>query len=482
MTVMAMAPAVTRTSPSGGDFREPPGVLIPAHREELRASGLTDETTAALGCYSATAEGVRALLGFGAGPGLIFPYASLNGGPPYCRVKLDKPGRDGKRYRSPLGLGNRVYAPLLLDRRVLTDSSRPIWFAEGEKKTAVACQAGLDCMGLSGVWSWRMRSEDGASIPIPDFEHIEWLGRLVYIVFDSDADPDTSAEVRRAEQGLAHELQRRGARVLSVRLPSGPDGGKVGLDDYLLTHSVEALCALEPVPVQGRVTSLAVVEPPGDAQSLCTNDEIMALIVGGCPEGAESEALPRVASALRGVGWGDPLIRGVLLYPRWAISKSLLRLEPAARQRVLEDVLRRVARATSQGPSVGLSFVLHRQMLAHRLPWLAWAVVTEIQATISPETGLSIITVAALARRLRVDRATVRKSGLRPLLTAKILEMVLLEPRRGKFSRRAFRLRSQADVKSAASFPPLPPELQGWGASAHPYPQVRVKYGGRKWR
>jgi hypothetical protein len=74
--------------------------LNPGHRAELHASGLSDATIARAGCYSATEAGVRALLGYGAGPALVFPYPELNGSGPYARVKFDRPDSNGRRYRA----------------------------------------------------------------------------------------------------------------------------------------------------------------------------------------------------------------------------------------------------------------------------------------------------------------------------------------------------------------------------------------------
>jgi AAA domain/Domain of unknown function (DUF3854) len=223
-------------------------MVVPGHRSELHASGLSDETIDAAGLYSATAAGVRDVLGYGGGPGLVFPYASVNGGGAYARVKLDRADPDGKRYRSPARQPNRLYIPPLLDRVLLTDPGTPLWVTEGEKKALKACQEGLACLALPGVWSWRTRDHRDRSVPIPDLEHIVWRGRTVFVVFDSDLA--ANASVKLAEFGLARELSRRGAQVRAIRLPGGANGAKVGLDDYLLSHSVEALCALEPIGIQ----------------------------------------------------------------------------------------------------------------------------------------------------------------------------------------------------------------------------------------
>ena len=225
-------------------------MLTPGHCEDLHRSGLTDETIERSGIYSAHEGGTRGILGYGAGPGMVIPYPSLNvdGKSSYFRVKIDHPGPDGKRYRSPKGQPNRLYVPKLLDRAILADPSTPLWVTEGEKKALKASQEGLGCLALPGVWSWRTRQhERERSAPIPDLDQVAWRGRTVYLIFDSDLASNPS--VKLAEFGLARELGRRGARVLAVRLPGGPKGEKVGLDDYLLTHSVEALCAIEPIEI-----------------------------------------------------------------------------------------------------------------------------------------------------------------------------------------------------------------------------------------
>ena len=273
--------------------------LAPGHRSELHASGLSDDTIARAGCYSATDPGVRDLLGFGAGSGLVFPYPELNGGGPCARVKLDNTPPDGKRYRSPKGRPNRLYIPPLLDRAVLTNAQTPLWITEGEKKALKACQEGLPCIAVPGVWSWKTRDSRDKSVAIPDLEHIAWRGRSVFVVYDSDVA--TNPKVRLAEHGLAAELQRRGASVKAVRLPGGPTGSKVGLDDYLLTHSVEALCALEPVEILDPATELGEPEHvrQGDEHRIAWSAQGVVLTLTGFREHSEGVAA-EIAVALRG--------------------------------------------------------------------------------------------------------------------------------------------------------------------------------------
>jgi hypothetical protein len=215
--------------------------LADGHLEEFLRSGLSAETILKAKIYSASGPEASAILGYGVGPGWVVPY----GGNGYARVKLDHAGPDGKRYRSPKGRGNHLYIPPMLDVFLLVDAEQPIYLTEGEKKCLRAAQDGLRCIALSGVWSWRQKGPDGKSVPIPDLELITWAGRIVYIVFDSDLV--TKPDVQAAERELAKELTRRGATVFAIRLPAGPDGAKVGLDDYLLTHSVDALRQIEPI-------------------------------------------------------------------------------------------------------------------------------------------------------------------------------------------------------------------------------------------
>src|SRR5262249_23655191 len=129
-------------------------------------------------------------------------------------------------------------------RPLVADPSVPLLITEGEKKAAKACQEGLACVRLTGVWCWvkaRRKGPDGRPIGRPqlldDLAGLPLSGRDVFVVFDSDAA--TNGSVGRAEQGLAGALQARGARVKLVRLPAA-EGGKVGLDDYLVAHGADA--------------------------------------------------------------------------------------------------------------------------------------------------------------------------------------------------------------------------------------------------
>jgi hypothetical protein len=218
------------------------------HIEALQKRGLTNATIDAAGFSSLSADQVLEVLKFN-------PNRSAGLGMPFChpqtgetrliRVRPDiAPIIDGKtaKYLSPKGAGNLLYFPPERADR-LKDPAEPLYLTEGEFKTLAAWQAGLLAVGLVGVWGWRSRGLNSHSQPISDLDLIAWRERPVVIVFDSDAaiNPD----VQRARQALAREGYRRGARIVyTINLPA-PDGVKVGWDDYLLVHGLDAFSALD---------------------------------------------------------------------------------------------------------------------------------------------------------------------------------------------------------------------------------------------
>ena len=96
-------------------------VLNERHRDELHASGISDETIASAGIYSTADAEIHNLLGWQPknhhwGDGYALPFPAPNGERnEYCRVKLDYPrhAKDGKsiKYESPRATENHVYFP-----------------------------------------------------------------------------------------------------------------------------------------------------------------------------------------------------------------------------------------------------------------------------------------------------------------------------------------------------------------------------------
>jgi hypothetical protein len=253
--------------------------LSEAALDDLRRSGLSDVQIRACGLFSLADPGRVAELLRWKGPAkalgecLVFPYCHADGSPNgYHRLKPAQPRkgkRDGKpvKYEAPAGLPNRAYFPPGTVP-ALKDPNVPLLVTEGEKKAAKADQEGFTCIGLAGVYAWqkkRPRHDGKPTGPrelIEDLASIPWQGRVVYILFDSDAAENP--HVRWGEWHLGQALAARGAVVKVVRLPPGdpgPDGkpAKMGLDDYLIAHPAgdlgrlleEASEACRPAPKGG---------------------------------------------------------------------------------------------------------------------------------------------------------------------------------------------------------------------------------------
>jgi len=253
--------ALVRTGDKGGgqsagncaSFSEGASLnLLPHHLQELRASGLRDETIRAAGIFSATDRNrIAEILNWQTvaarmSSGLVFPFRDGNGPNGYARIKPDHPRRKNGRvikYESPRGRSNELYVPPNTFA-ALTDPTVLLLITEGEKKSLAADQHGMACLGLVGVYGWKDASGERM---LPALERVAWRNREVVIVFDSDVrhNPDNQT----AETRLAAILTRRGAHVRVARLPDGPVGEdgrptKLGLDDFIVAHGLEALRAV----------------------------------------------------------------------------------------------------------------------------------------------------------------------------------------------------------------------------------------------
>lgn len=245
--------------------------LLPHHLAHLRTSGLADNTITAAGIYSETdPKKVAALLGRAKSfstfaPAIVFPYKTATGANGYYRVRPDTGRRDRNdkavKYESPVELPNQIYLPPGV-ADYLQNASQELLITEGEKKSLAATQEGFPCIGLVGVYGFVVR---GHKRLIPDLEAIDWRGREVRIVFDSDLS--TNPNVQTAEALLAKLLTDRGAKVRCVRLPDGPLGDdgqptKIGLDDFIVSRGEIAKRELR------KLLDNAEEPPPIDAAKL----------------------------------------------------------------------------------------------------------------------------------------------------------------------------------------------------------------------
>lgn len=221
--------------------------LLPTHFADLKRSGLSEKTIQAWGAYSVEPDQkwVMTQLGFPHinPPALalpILPPDRTQPDPNDVILKPDQPRLDSRgrpaKYEARRKSRNRIHAPLAT-RDKLNDTSIPLVITEGQKKAEKAAQEGMCAMALAGVWNWKDRVGE-SSFPISDFDLCSLSGRRVLLCFDSDAA--SNPHVSRAEHDLASFLSRRFEAQVSIkRLPQGSDGAKVGLDDFLLTHTVE---------------------------------------------------------------------------------------------------------------------------------------------------------------------------------------------------------------------------------------------------
>jgi hypothetical protein len=158
--------------------------LSDRHLEDLRKSGLSDETILAYRFRTVSPDVAAKDLGWSGPPPdlgwvLAIPYWTIDREPSlYSRYKPDKPrvnkGKEVK-YEAPVGIPPEPYFPPGISG-ALNDPTKPLLITEGEKKAAKAVQEGFPCIGVSGVWSWqKKRSRDEYGQGTGDRELVEGL-------------------------------------------------------------------------------------------------------------------------------------------------------------------------------------------------------------------------------------------------------------------------------------------------------------------
>ena len=220
-----------------------------ATARDLARSGLT---VADIKAKPTTLKALKLGFGFDAAC-YVIPYLEPRSRKPtgFYRVRLHDGPKDSKgkplRYLQPRNASPRLYfAPGVRWGVVLDSAASELWITEGEKKAACACKVGIPTIGIGGVWNWQVKGK-----PIADLDGVVWRGRKVRVVFDSDVAHNQ--QVRSAMRALVRELEDRGASVGVTFLPED-EKGKVGLDDYIVRHGVEATKALgEEVSEQNEV-------------------------------------------------------------------------------------------------------------------------------------------------------------------------------------------------------------------------------------
>jgi hypothetical protein len=359
-------------------------LLLDHHRAQLAASGIDPAVIAERGYFSATKIAELKRYGFGEVqcnvPALGIPIWGPEGRVILYQSKPDSPriGERGKvlKYEIPRKAAMALDVPPRA-RPYIGDPTTRLWFTEGIKKVDSAISHGAECaVGLLGVWNFRGMNEDGGKVALAEFEHMALNGRETPIVFDSDAMQKRS--VYAALRRFAALLTYRGARARFVYLPSGPNGEKVGLDDYLAAgHTLDEVLALaedelRPPPEEERDGERIVgayKETPGGIIHLRDTREgrvetpltnFAARLVGNVAEddGAEIRRILEVRAVLKGraltarltpekfvaMGWPIELLgAGALVYP----GQSAKDHARAAIQIFSEDLPERVIYAHS---------------------------------------------------------------------------------------------------------------------------------------
>lgn len=158
--------------------------------------------------------------------GRLFAYILRPDNPRY-----DKDGKKIKYEAQPGAPVNFDVTPSKM--HLLRDRTAIPYITEGSKKADAAGSRGMLCLSLNGVYGFLHKR-----LVVSELDEIDLEGRTVRLVFDSDVT--TKREVADALDRLAGALDRRGAKVEIVHLPSDADGSKVGLDDYFAADGMPA--------------------------------------------------------------------------------------------------------------------------------------------------------------------------------------------------------------------------------------------------
>ncbi|NOU08632.1 MAG: DUF3854 domain-containing protein [Nitrospira sp.] len=197
--------------------------LAPEHLADLQKSNLNSTTNELCQFYSARPHDIKQFQGIDSA--LVIPYFGLDGkltGHKRLRFfppRLTKEGKEQK-YSQDHGSDSEIYIPPLVPwAQIAADPTQPLTITEGEKKAAAACQAGLFCIVVAGVWNWRQRLDNHERMVLSAFDQFIWQDRRVELIPDSDVWKKEKFQALCGFYALAMELVDRGASVTFVRLP-----------------------------------------------------------------------------------------------------------------------------------------------------------------------------------------------------------------------------------------------------------------------
>jgi hypothetical protein len=108
---------------------------------------------------------------------------------------------------------------------------KPVIITEGPVKALACVQAGIDAIGINGVWGASIKNSKGLIAIRADLQNaLDWRGRKVYLAFDADCT--INPDVRHALFRLFFVLSVSGAQIFQLTNWQ-PSEGK-GIDDYLV--------------------------------------------------------------------------------------------------------------------------------------------------------------------------------------------------------------------------------------------------------
>lgn len=252
--------------------------LLPQHEALIKGSAISGEVAEARGYRSVNTKTELRELGFGPSqarvPALLIPVWGVAGEIVLYQIRPDSPRiKHGKalKYETPGGARMALDVPPTV-RTNLGNPGAPLFITEGARKADSAVSQGLCCVALLGVWNWRGTNGMGGKTALADWESVALNGRLVFIAFDSDVT--SKPEVQAALQRLQAFLQSRGAKVRVLQFPSGPNGEKVGFDDYLAAgNSIGSLLTLCTESAESALDS-GVAHDRGDSPYVVENGRI----------------------------------------------------------------------------------------------------------------------------------------------------------------------------------------------------------------
>jgi hypothetical protein len=236
-------------------------VLDDHHRVMLeQESGISPDVIAARGYESVATKAQLKQYGFSRAQqlpkALVIPIYGPRGEVAFYQSRPDTPRRNDKgkpvKYETPRGAKMALDVPPAA-REKINDPCTPLFITEGAKKADALVSRGLCAIDLIGVWNWRGTNDKGGTTALPEWEYVALNDRKTYICFDSDVME--KKEVHGALIRLKKFLEHRGASVALIYLPSGENGAKQGIDDYLAKgHSADELLTLATSEVRGLKT------------------------------------------------------------------------------------------------------------------------------------------------------------------------------------------------------------------------------------